>query len=92
MGSLVVGASVAVVSTVRLDMMVEMNTRRRLTVPFYAQRPSVPLVLLTFFLLDANAFLIPYPAAPLTAPKAAALLAAMAAGAKSARSGKRPPR
>ena len=36
-----------------------MNTTRRLTVPFYAQRPSVPLVLLTCFLLDANAFLIP---------------------------------
>ena len=69
-----------------------MNTTRRLTGPFYAQRPSVPLVLLTFFLFAANAFLMPYPAAPLTAPKAAALLAAMAAGAKSARSGKRPPR
>ena len=38
---------------------VRMNTTRRLTVPFYAQRPSVPLVLLTRVLFAANAFLIP---------------------------------
>ena len=42
------------------------------------------------FFFPAKAFLIPYPAAPLTAPKAAALLAAMAAGIRAKR-GNNPP-
>ena len=43
------------------------------------------------FFFPSKAFLIPYPAAPLTAPKAAAFPAAMAAG-MSAKRGKNPPR